>query len=102
MLTVTDKASEAIDAIVASTGEQPETAGVRISQGVGADGSPGFGIAIASAPEPDDQTVQSSGESDVFVDPELTETLDDMVLDARVDGSQVGFVLLEPSQDGAG
>ena len=100
MLTVTDKACEAIDAIVASTGEQPETAGVRISQGVGADGTPGFGIAVAAAPEPDDQTVESAGEADVFVDGALTETLDDMVLDARIEGSQVGFVLVERS-DGA-
>jgi Fe-S cluster assembly iron-binding protein IscA len=95
VLTITDRASEAIDAIVASTGEQVDTAGVRITRGVGADGNPGFGIAVASAPEPDDETVESSGEADVFVDPTLTEALEDMVLDARADGNQVGFVLIE-------
>lgn len=102
VLTITDRASEAIDAIVASTGDHPDTAGVRITRGVGADGNPGFGIAIASAPEPEDQTVESTGEAGVFVDPTLTDALEDMVLDARAEGNQVGFVLIEREDGAAG
>jgi iron-sulfur cluster assembly protein len=93
VLTITEKAEEALDAVVAAE-NAPEGAGVRISQGVGADGQPAVGLALAAAPEPGDAVVDDASVP-LFLAPEVAGLLDDKVLDAQVEGDQIAFRLGE-------
>lgn len=94
MLTITETAAEALDSLVASAGDAPESAGLRISPREGADGVPAFALTLAVEPEPTDQVVDA-GHVPVYVAAESTQELDDKVLDARVEGERVGFVLTQ-------
>jgi iron-sulfur cluster assembly protein len=89
VLTITDNAEQALDAVVAAE-NAPEGAGVRISQGVGADGQPAVGLALAAAPEPGDAVVEDANVP-VFVASEVADLLDDKILDAQVEGDQIAF-----------
>jgi iron-sulfur cluster assembly protein len=89
VLTFTENAEHALDAVVAAE-NPPEGAGVRISQGVGADGQPAVGLSLAPAPEPGDAVVEDANVP-VFVAAEVADLLDDKVLDAQVDGDQIAF-----------
>jgi iron-sulfur cluster assembly protein len=89
MLTITEQAEEALDAVVAAE-NAPEGAGIRISQGVTANGQPAMGLALAVAPEPGDAVVEEANVP-VFLAPEVAELLDDKVLDAQVEGDQIAF-----------
>ena len=93
MLTITENAEHALDAVVAAE-DAPEGAGVRISQGVGADGQPAVGLALAPAPEPGDAVVDDANVP-VFLASEVADLLDDKILDAEVDGDQIAFRLGE-------
>jgi Fe-S cluster assembly iron-binding protein IscA len=93
VLTITPNAEQAIDAVVASE-TAPEGAGLRISQGVGADGQPAIGLSVALAPEAGDEVVEEANVP-VFLAPDVVPLLDDKVLDARVDGEQVTFRIEE-------
>jgi iron-sulfur cluster assembly protein len=96
MLTITDSAAEALDTIVASTPDAPNTAGLRISPTAEQDGAPGFALSLAAEPAPDDQVVDVEGhETPIYVAAEAAPELDDKVLDAQVQGDQVGFMLLQ-------
>ncbi len=95
MLTITETAAEAIDSIVKSTPEAPESVGLRIAPAARENGAPGFTLVLAGEPEPDDQVVEGTGEVPVFVAAESAEELDDKVLDAQVQGDQVGFILAQ-------
>ena len=74
--------------------DAPEGAGVRISQGVGADGQPAVGLALAPAPEPGDAVVEDANVP-VFLASEVADLLDDKILDAEVNGDQIAFRLGE-------
>ena len=89
MLTITDNAEHALDAVVAAE-NAPEGAGVRISQGVDADGQPAVGLALAAAPEPGDAVVEDANVP-VFVASEVADLLDDKILDAQIEGDQIAF-----------
>jgi iron-sulfur cluster assembly protein len=91
VLTITENAEQAIDAVVAAE-NAPEGAGLRISQGVGADGQPAVGLALAAAPEPGDAVVEDVSVP-VFLAPDVAELLEDKVLDAQVEGEQIAFRL---------
>ena len=91
MLTITQNAEQALDAVVAAE-NAPEGAGVRISQGVGADGQAAVGLAVAPAPEPGDAVVDDANVP-VFLAAEVAELLDDKILDAQVEGDQIAFQL---------
>jgi iron-sulfur cluster assembly protein len=93
VLTITQDASEALDAVVAA-GNAPEGAGVRISEGLGADGQPAIGLSLASAPVAGDEVVENSAVP-VFLAPEVADLLDDKVLDAHVEGESVAFEIGE-------
>ena len=93
MLTITENAEQALDAVVAAE-NAPEGAGVRISQGMGADGQPAVGLALAPAPEPGDAVVEDANVP-VFVAAEVADLLDDKILDAQVKGDQIAFRLGE-------
>jgi iron-sulfur cluster assembly protein len=97
MLTLTDTAVEALDAVVESA-PVSDAAGVRISRQVGADGQPGLAITLVEMPDPSDQMVDT-GEQHVplFVEQEAAAELDDKVLDAEVQEGQVGFLVATQS-----
>lgn len=92
MLTITHEAAEAIDAVVHSAPNAADTAGLRIARAVASDGQEGLELSIADHPAPDDAVVEAEG-TPVFLESEAAAMLDDKVLDARVDGEQVGFTL---------
>ena len=98
MLTFTHEAAEAIDAVVHSAPVETETAGLRITRGVSPDGQPGLTLAIADAPEAEDAVIEAENTA-VFLDAEAAELLDDKVLDAQVEGNQVGFTLRDQQPD---
>ena len=93
MLAITENAAEAIQTMVASSPEGPEKGGLRIlarSEGE----QEKLELTIAAIPAEDDEVVEEHG-AHVFLNPEAASYLDDKVLDARVEGDQVGFALLE-------
>jgi iron-sulfur cluster assembly protein len=93
VLAITENAAEAIQTIVASSPEALEKGGLRIlarSEGE----QEKLELTIAAIPAEDDEVVEEHG-AHVFLDPEAASYLDDKVLDARVEGNQVGFALLE-------
>jgi Fe-S cluster assembly iron-binding protein IscA len=101
VLTFTHEAAEAIDAVVHSAPNAPDTAGLRIARGVAPDGQEGLQLSVSGQPEPDDAVVEAEG-TPVFLDSEAAALLDDKVLDARVDGEQVGFLLREQRDEPTG
>jgi iron-sulfur cluster assembly protein len=92
MLTITQDAAAAIDAVVDSAPTDSDTAGLRIARGVAPDGQPGLELSVADAPAADDAVVAAEG-TPVFLDAEAASLLDDKVLDAKVDGGQIGFMV---------
>ena len=99
MLTITHEAAEAIDAVVHSAPEAPDTAGLRIARAVTPDGQEGLELSVTDQPAPDDAVVEAEG-TPVFLDSEAAELLDDKVLDAQVQGDQVGFTIRDQGGDG--
>jgi Fe-S cluster assembly iron-binding protein IscA len=97
VLTITDTAAEALEAIVASDPQTADTAGLRITRGVSQDGRQALAMAIADVPEPTDQVVESD-RVPVFLEPETAALLDDKQLDARIEGDQIGFLLTEQTE----
>ena len=89
MLTISPDAEQALDAMV-TAGNAPEGAGLRISQGVGADGQPAIGLSVAPAPEVGDEVVEEANVP-VFLAADVVPLLDDKVLDARLEGDQITF-----------
>jgi Fe-S cluster assembly iron-binding protein IscA len=98
VLTITHEAAEAIDAVVHSAPNAPESAGLRIGRAVSPQGQPGLELSVASSPAPDDAVIEAEG-TPVYLESEAALMLDDMVLDATVDGGEVRFSLR--GQDGA-
>jgi Fe-S cluster assembly iron-binding protein IscA len=93
VLTITPDAERALDSVV-SAENAPEGAGVRISQGVGADGQPAIGLSLAPEPEAGDEIVDDASVP-VFLAPDVADLLDDKVLDAHVEGDQIAFQIGE-------
>jgi iron-sulfur cluster assembly protein len=94
VLTITQDAAAAIEAVVDSAPTDSEQAGLRIARRVSPDGQPGLELSVADAPAADDAIVASEG-TPVFLDADAAQLLDDKVLDAKVEGGQVGFMLRE-------
>ena len=61
MLTFTHEAAEAIDAVVHSTPDAPDGAGLRIARGVAPDGQEGLELSVTDGPAPDDAVVEAEG-----------------------------------------
>jgi Fe-S cluster assembly iron-binding protein IscA len=97
VLTITHEAAEAIDAVVHSGQEAPDSAGLRIARGVTPEGQEGLTLSVTDGPAPEDAVLEAEG-TPVFLDSGAAEVLDDKVLDARVQDGQVGFMLRD--QDG--
>ena len=81
MLTLTEDAQTIVKTIT-SQGPGPAEGGLRIAA-TNADKSD-FSLAVAPAPEPEDQVVESSG-ARVFLEENAAIALADKVLDAQVD-----------------
>jgi iron-sulfur cluster assembly protein len=81
VLTLTENASTVVKTIVEQT-ETDQQAGLRISQD--AVDSPALHVIATEAPQPGDQVLEEDG-ARVFLEETAAETLDDKVLDARVD-----------------
>jgi iron-sulfur cluster assembly protein len=93
VLAITENAAEAIQAIVASSPKAPGEAGLRIAARPGEEQEK-LELTIAAIPAEDDEVVDEHG-AHVFLDPGAASYLEDKVLDARVEGQQVGFEVLE-------
>jgi Fe-S cluster assembly iron-binding protein IscA len=86
MLELTETAATAIRAVVEAN-ELPETAGLRItSEAPSPDGMTALTVDLAEEPAVEDEVVETSG-ARVFLDPDASGHLDDMVLDAEIDDS---------------
>jgi iron-sulfur cluster assembly protein len=94
MLTLTPTAEEAVRRIVASAPVDDDTGGLRISPGEPTpDGVP-LELTIVDVPGEGDQDA-GAPDAHVYVDPAAVEVLDDKLLDAQLEGDQVGFALID-------
>jgi iron-sulfur cluster assembly protein len=93
MLTITPDAAEAIRTIVAET-DSPEEAGIRISAATQAGTDVGLEISISEAPLEGDAVVEEGG-AHVFLDDMAAFALDDKELDARMEGDEIEFGILD-------
>jgi Fe-S cluster assembly iron-binding protein IscA len=102
MLTLTPAASEAVNSLMEVT-EMPAGAGIRIAPVGVSEGHAELSIGLAEAPEAADDVVEHEG-ARVFVEPDVSPLLDDMLLDAWVDDGRVTFAVREPGDrlNGAG
>jgi iron-sulfur cluster assembly protein len=100
VLTFTHEAAEAIDAVVHSAPNAPDSAGLRISRGVAPDGEEGLQLSVTDGPQPADAVTEAEG-TPVFLDSEAAVMLDDKVLDAAVEGDRVGFMLRDAQDEPA-
>jgi Fe-S cluster assembly iron-binding protein IscA len=98
VLTITDRAAEALDTVVASAPNVPDTAGLRIARATGPDGEEGLALSLTDGPAPEDAVVDAD-RVPVFLEPEAAAMLDDKVLDAEVQGDHVGFLLREQEEE---
>ena len=91
MLTLTPTAAEVVRTLVDQSSSF-DSGGLRIA--ASEDGVEGVALELSLVGEPEalDETIEQSGAT-VYLDPEAAELLDDKVLDARVEGGQVGFML---------
>ncbi len=100
MLALTENATDAIGEIL-SASAVPDEGGVRIAGAAPVDATaPAAGnlhVTIAEAPAESDQVIEDEG-ARVFVDEELTDYLDDKVLDASVSEAGVSFAIGEKAR----
>ena len=97
MLTLSPSAVEAVDGLLHRP-EVPDHAGLRIRSA----GESQLTIAIAPEPGPEDQVIEEGG-ARVFVEPEAVPMVDNVELDAHMEGDQVAFGLTTPGAgNGAG
>jgi Fe-S cluster assembly iron-binding protein IscA len=93
VLALTDNAVEAVKNIVSSVDDVPETGGLRMfAEQDGARAN--FKLSVVALPGEDDQVVEEQG-ARVFLEPQAASLLDDKVLDASVDQSQVAFTIVD-------
>ena len=80
MLTLTENATTVVSGLVARASEA-DTAGLRIQPGPDR-----FDLAVADAPAPEEVVVEK-GDARVFMEQQIADVLDAMVLDAQIDGN---------------
>ncbi|HEX6022855.1 MAG TPA: hypothetical protein VFZ00_12720 [Solirubrobacter sp.] len=94
MLTLTPTAADAVRSLVAGMDVDDETGGLRISPGEVSEGSYSLALALVDGPEASDDQV-SEGGANVFLEPMVTQYLDDKILDASVNQGRVQFMILQ-------
>jgi iron-sulfur cluster assembly protein len=106
MLTLTPNAEQAVRQIVANTPISEDTGGLRIAPGEPTPEGVPLELTIVGSPEPEDEDA-GTPEVHVYLEPTAAEALEDKVLDAEVEGNNIGFALLDsssppPSDNGTG
>jgi Fe-S cluster assembly iron-binding protein IscA len=94
MLTLTPTAADAVRSLVAGMDVDDDTGGLRISPGEATETGHSLALALVDGPEAADDQVEEGG-ANVFLEPMVTEYLDDKVLDANVESGRVQFVILQ-------
>jgi Fe-S cluster assembly iron-binding protein IscA len=92
VLAITDNATEAIRGIV-SAPDTPEGAGLRIAAQPGATDNT-LEVSVAAVPAESDAVVGEEG-ARVFLEEQAAELLDDKLLDVHIEGSRVGFLIVD-------
>ena len=100
MLTITPTATEAIRVIVQSS-DAPEEGGIRISVAPENEAEAALAISISAGPQEGDAVVDQGG-AHVFLDETAASALDDKALDARIEGDQIAFQVVEQTGNGDG
>jgi iron-sulfur cluster assembly protein len=93
MLALTDTAAEIVKDIVASSGEAPDTAGVRLWAAPDVSDQ-AYRISVASSPGEGDKVIEEEG-ARVFVEPQAAILLEDMMLDAIIEDGRAAFTIIE-------
>jgi Fe-S cluster assembly iron-binding protein IscA len=106
MLTLTPNAEQAVRKLVADSPISEEVGGLRIAPGQPTTEGVPLELTIVGSPEPDDQDA-GSADAHVYLEPTAAEALDDKILDAEVEGDNIGFALFDagappPSSNGNG
>jgi iron-sulfur cluster assembly protein len=101
MLTLTPTAAEAVRTLVAGMDVDDETGGLRISSGEVTESGQSLALSLVNGPEATDEQVDERGVH-VFLEPLVTDYLDDKVLDASVDSGRVQFVIMDRGPFGDG
>jgi iron-sulfur cluster assembly protein len=107
MLTLTPNAEQAVRKLVADSPISEEEGGLRIAPGQPTPEGVPLELSIVGSPEPDDQDA-GAPDAHVYLEPSAAEALDDKILDAEVEGNNIGFALLDapgpppPSENGTG
>lgn len=94
MLTVSPTAADAIRQLTES-GDAPESAGIRIAAGGPDENGSTLSLALVDAPEPDDEVISPDGSTQVYLEPQVAQFLEDAVLEAQVSDAGVAFSLRE-------
>jgi iron-sulfur cluster assembly protein len=93
VLAITNAAAQAVTALLSQPG-LPDEAGLRIAVTTqnqnGGSPSSELELSVVPGPEPEDREV---AELSIYLEPGTAEYLDQMVLDAEVEGEQVRFSL---------
>lgn len=93
-LHMTERAASFIDEARAVR-DLPEHYGVRVFSGAKMNGQGMIQIGFSEQPHSGDEVCESEGER-LFVDPEISESLGDLVLDVEEEADSIGFVLRLP------
>ena len=97
LLALTDSAVEAVKSIVSSSAEASETSGLRmVAERAGTQAN--FHLDVVTLPAEDDEVIDEQG-ARVFLEPEAASLLDDKVLDASVEQSQVAFTIADQIEE---
>lgn len=92
MLTLTDNARSAVEALTQQSGLPPESGGLRIAQ----QDTGAFDLALVTGPAPGDDVVQS-GDARIYVDERTSATLATQQLDVEPTGNGTAFTLTAQS-----
>ena len=97
MLALTESAVQAVKRIVSSSEETGETGGLRVvAEHAGVQVN--FQLRVVALPREDDEVIEENG-ARLFLDPEASSLLEDKVLNANVEQSQVEFTLAEQAAE---
>ena len=97
MLALTDSAVRAVEEILSSSEEAPESGGLRlVAERAGAQTS--FQLSVVALPAEDDEVIEEQG-ARVFLDPEAASLLDDKILDASIESNQVAFSIADQAEE---
>jgi iron-sulfur cluster assembly protein len=86
--------------VIVQSSDAPEEGGIRISVAPD-EAQAALAISISAAPQEGDAVVDQGG-AHVFLDETAASALDDKALDARIEGDQIAFQVVEQTGNGDG